>query len=666
MTRITRPHLAAVLLIVAVVQTVELLLLERKYDLFSGGFLQPHSYLSWDDRIIFVVLSLWMDLVFFGLWAATWSWLSIRRGARPALSAYNFLFLTLSITGIGLTAKAKIVSYFNDTLNFLIIKNLGGGSLFEAFSYVSNEASVIVVAILLLAIAYWLGLRLITRYLDLKPAGAHTVKGRLGLLSVVAVITATVILAAAINLDSSLRYGLGKKTSYALISKAFDKVTDFDGDGFGVFAFPVDPEVFDSSIYPGALDRPGNGIDEDGYGGDFLWPGYSPDPFTQMPPRSGDHILLIVLESARWDLPGYLWQTKPVTPNITKLSVENTKVEYAYSHTGYTTSSIQAILSRTLSKRNDRRLLADYLEESGYELSFLSGQDESFGEIAGNTGMNENGRYLFDARSALEDRVFPSKDPGSLRLSEDRIVEQFDKMTGELDWDQPQFIYVNLQAAHFPYTHPGMPSLTNDEPISRSEISEDNRERLAATYWNAIAVADQAVGSMIERLKHLGVYEETVVMITSDHGESLFDDHFLGHGHALNQHQTRIPLIINRPDLGIDTAIGQVDIAELLVELATGRFESGKWQDLERPQLQIVGSLDTPQLVGIVSHGDKRTILDLRTRKVFFSDLGIWQDFDHAWTDPNVADRTKKLILLWETARWQNHLARMKYFNRSP
>ncbi len=86
-------------------------------------------------------------------------------------------------------------------------------------------------------------------------------------------------------------------------------------------------------------------------------------------------------------------------------------------------------------------------------------------------------------------------------------------------------------------------------PISRSNISKDNEIHLRETYWNAIHYADWLVGQVIERLKKLGVYNNTVVLVTADHGESLFDDDFLGHGHFINQQQTHIPLIVNIPNI---------------------------------------------------------------------------------------------------------------------
>jgi len=651
-------RLISILCVVGFVQVLELLLLQRKYDIFTGGFLQPYSYLTWIDRLSFMGLSLWTDLVLFGSIGAAWFWFAGRTQSRQLVATYNFVFLSCSLTAIWLTVKFKALAYFNDTVNFLVIQNLGGGSFPAALSFVANETSIIIISLLILVIFYWIGLLFIRKQSNHNtlPETPASRKSRIGGIAALAVLT--IALVWVINADPRLRYGLQKKTSYTLISSTLDRLTDWDCDGTGLFSFPVDSALLNPSIHPGALDKPGNGLDEDGYGGDFNWKGHTTDPLAQYPPTSGDHIVLIVLESVRGDLLDRSLSGKPVAPSITWLANNGSSIDFAYSHTGYTTSSLKAIFNRELSAGAHFISLVDYLEQSGYRISTISGQDESFGDIALKTGMQGPGRYLFHARSALEDRVYPSKESASLRLSEERVVTQFHQWAAETDWSKPQFLYINLQAAHFPYTHPSMPSLIIDDPIPRREINRDNRDWLEATYWNAVRVADQAVGEIIEHLKSLHVYDKTLLVVMSDHGESLFDDSFLGHGHALNKEQTHIPLIFNRPGIEVQRAVGQTEVAEMLIMAATGRLDNEALNRLGGPVFQFVGSLNKPRLIGMVSRNDVRTILDFRTRKVFFSELKHWEDFESAWTHPDLGPRIKMLIEMWEKTRWEDYRLR--------
>ena len=655
----------AILLSVVVVQIAELLLLQRKYDLFTGGFLQSYSYTSLGDRILFLTLSLWTDLFLIGALGFIWFRAANYKGLRPLPSAYNFASAIIITMAAWLALKYKVLSYFSDALNFTIIKNLGGGSLFEALKYASQELGIIFIFICLATATYLLGRYMIKTVPNIpdnrtRPSGHKSV-----LPWALASLLMTLALIIFVNADPELRYGMKKKTSFYLLTHILNPVSDVDGDGFGELRFPTDPAPFDSSIHPGAFDIPNNDIDEDGYGGDFILSEKAYDSLQSLQPRPGQHILLFFLESTRWDVVGKELNGQIVAPNIMDILRDGSAVPYAYSHTGYTSTSIKATFNRTLSTNPDRITLLDFLRQAEYQLSFISGQDESFADIGNTVGMDADDAYLFDARTAIDDRVYSSKDPASLKLSEERIVKEFKRHTAELDWTRPQFIYVNLQAAHFPYHHPSMPAIINDQPIPRSRISKDNKSWLEATYWNAISNADWAIGEMLEALRMQDVHKDTLVVIMGDHGESLFDDNFLGHGHALNEDQTHIPLIINQPGIEVQEAVGQIDIAELVVSLATDQYNANDWQDTSKAAFQMVGPLGGPQLIGNVRHGEIRTILDLRMRQMYFSDSGIWMDFDDALNDAVYGERTRNLLQQWETFRWLDYQSKHGKYEHS-
>jgi arylsulfatase A-like enzyme len=271
------------------------------------------------------------------------------------------------------------------------------------------------------------------------------------------------------------------------------------------------------------------------------------------------------------------------------------------------------------------------------------------------TGMKNAGISYFDARTAIDDRVFPSKEQGSLRLSEDRVVEQFATRIKEVNFTKPQFFYINLQAAHFPYTHPKMAKRISDHLIPRSEINEENKNWVAETYWNAIANADWAVGKVIDALKAHNQLDKTTIVILGDHGESLFDDGFLGHGHAINDTQTQIPLIINDPSIMVDEPIGQSDVAEMAIRSALGM--ENKWTNNDKTVFQFVGSLSQPALIAHVEKDGVRTLFDFRSEEFFFSDVKSWKSYQEAASDPQYKERVIRLIREWETLRWREHSA---------
>jgi hypothetical protein len=192
-----------------------------------------------------------------------------------------------------------------------------------------------------------------------------------------------------------------------------------------------------------------------------------------------------------------------------------------------------------------------------------------------------------------------------------------------------------------------------DDLIPRSEINMDNRDWVARTYWNAIASADWAVGQVVEALKAKNLFEQTTIVILGDHGESLFDDGFLGHGHAINDTQTQIPLISNDPNIVVEEPMGQVDVAELVVRSALGL--PNQWKNKDKVVFQLVGSLSQPTLIAHVKQDGVRTLFDFRSESVFFSDLNRWQPYGEAIVDVAHKDRVINLLREWEALRWQEY-----------
>lgn len=86
----------------------------------------------------------------------------------------------------------------------------------------------------------------------------------------------------------------------------------------------------------------------------------------------------------------------------------------------------------------------------------------------------------------------------------------------------------------------------------RSEQLPDDVELayIRALYDGGVAACDHAVGELLAELERLGIARETLVVVTSDHGEDLGDRLPLrpgNHGHALYDEQLRVPLILRDP-----------------------------------------------------------------------------------------------------------------------
>jgi arylsulfatase A-like enzyme len=72
-------------------------------------------------------------------------------------------------------------------------------------------------------------------------------------------------------------------------------------------------------------------------------------------------------------------------------------------------------------------------------------------------------------------------------------------------------------------------------------------ERLRAIYDSAISYHDVQVGRLVEQLKSWGIWDQTMLIITADHGEELFEDQRCGHGGSLRDSLIRVPMLIHDP-----------------------------------------------------------------------------------------------------------------------
>jgi len=644
------PWVSSVVAIVATVQVFELILMVRMYGMFSKTFLQPYSIESFSDRAFFISGSLYSDFFLYGILALGFYLLALKFKRSHHTMAYHYFFVTMTISLMLLIAKYKALSYMSDTINFTIAKNIAGGSLLSALKYVAHEAAIIGIIMVGALITYWLGFRFIIKPIVKNIQIDHEVISYKSLLIKTGIaVCILVIFSAILKYDANVRYGVIKKSSYKVLLAGMNQISDLDRDGYGFFAVPEDHAHFDSNIHPGAVDIPGNGIDEDTLFGDFIYEINESKLSIESVEPQYKYVFLIILESARGDMMTTTLEGRHVAPNIQKMAQKGTEYPNVYSHTGFTATSLKALFNGSLIPSRNQSLF-QLMQTLGYKINVFSGQAEDFGNISGDTGMELSSSVFFDASSNIEKRVYPSADLGSLTLSEETVVEGIQSFMNNDMGDEQQFFYINFQAAHFPYDHPGMPRIFDIEPIPRNKISAENKEWLKQTYWNSIAVADDAVGQLVATLEQLGIYDETLFIISSDHGESLFDDGVLGHGHRINDNQLKIPLVLNVPQTKLTAPLGQTDLRYLILDTVGGDEKLTKTNSKlkERPAVfHLIGEINSPVQISH-TYEDERIIFDFRTRMVMFETKQQWQAIDELVEGTPEYLKLMNLVFTWE------------------
>jgi arylsulfatase A-like enzyme len=443
-------------------------------------------------------------------------------------------------------------------------------------------------------------------------------------------IAGSVVLTTAVAASDALENGLLRKPSGQVLRFVLSRVTDLDADGYGLIGRLSDPAPFDGSVFPYAIEIPGNGVDENGIGGDlplarvsFSEASVTAGAWTRTP-----DIVLIGLESFRADVLKSRLGDRAVTPVMNALAESGVSSDAAYSHNGYTVQSRFHLFAGSLLPRPHAPTLIDDFKRNGYVVGYFSGQDESFGSEVYRIGL-DRADAAYDARADVDKRYSTFTTPGSLAIPHQVVHDRVHAFLRDRETDaRPMFLYVSFGDSHFPYGHDGLESLVSDVRLPRGDIVPANHAALWATYLNTVANIDRAVGRVLDSVRRIRGRHPAVI-ITADHGESLFESGFLGHGYGLDDVQTKVPLIVANLPMRIHEPFGHVDLRGALTEALTTPLgqDARPVADFSasRQVFQYLGEIRRPRQVGFLRDG-RRLIYDFRTNRV-----RLWDD---EWVAP--------------------------------
>ncbi len=152
---------------------------------------------------------------------------------------------------------------------------------------------------------------------------------------------------------------------------------------------------------------------------------------------------------------------------------------------------------------------------------------------------------------------------------------------------RPFLLFLNYMDAHQPYfppapydvKYPGKDITMTAErywPIEFEALSgartytDQDRKRDESQYDGAIAYIDAKLGELFAKMQQLGLYDNSIIVLTSDHGQSFGEKGLVGHGSSVYQEQVHVPLIIKY--LGEthakvqDRLVSQIDLLPTILE----------------------------------------------------------------------------------------------------
>jgi len=413
---------------------VDVVLLQRKLNYFTGGFLARDYLAGWGARIVFLASSFLVDFAVLSVVVTGALWVALLARLRPRLALLVASVACLAPLAVVEFANYRLAEYLGDSFDLRLMFELSGRNLSEFFAVSPTGVApdVLWVGVGGAALAGWLGLtvvRELSRHIWARTVGfvnPHALRALIASCSLLTVASVTVVVMR--SASDAMDNGLRRKPTVMALSQLISVVSDVDRDGYGILGRISDPAPFDSRIHPYALDIPGNGVDEDGLAGDLPvdFPSYVEPAVPSGPWQHKPNIMFVLLESVRDDMVGSMVDGHPVTPELDKLAGSGARATAAYSHNGFTVQSRRHLFSGDLAGREGGPTLIDDFKKQGYEVAYFSGQDDSFGGEEGDTGISR-ADVAYDARSDRDRRYSSSATPGSLAVPLAVVLEHVDQ-----------------------------------------------------------------------------------------------------------------------------------------------------------------------------------------------------------------------------------------------
>ncbi len=309
------------------------------------------------------------------------------------------------------------------------------------------------------------------------------------------------------------------------------------------------------------------------------------DSRTSATPRRA---ILIVIDTLRADHLGCYGYERDTSPNIDAFAEQSVLFEHAYAQAPWTVASVASILSSLypqthgLTHAKDNRALAESIELLPERLADDGLATAAF--VANMTLDPTVGFYEgFDEHAIVVDENAAYPDEGT-RINQ-RAIPFLERHA-----DTSFFLYLQYMDPHDPYDDPAGHYRTFDPDYDGSfdgsigplfdamarrrpwTLDDRELEHMIARYDGEIRYVDERVHEVFATLDRLGIADETVVVVTSDHGEQFFEHGGLKHGTSIYDEEVRVPLIVRAPGTSregtrVPNPVALVDVYPTLVEL---------------------------------------------------------------------------------------------------
>jgi arylsulfatase A-like enzyme len=328
------------------------------------------------------------------------------------------------------------------------------------------------------------------------------------------------------------------------------------------------------------------------------------------PPSGAPNIVFITLDTVRADHVSAYGYSRPTTPNLDRFARGGVLFENAIAPVSWTLASHASMFTGLLPQQHGANwavplasspwTLAEILQSRGYETAAFIGNSEYLEKGWGTA----QGFETYDDDSVTVRHNFAQTLVGNAIIQpfyqtfwrfnwfDRRSAQQIDASV--FRWYQgrprrPFYLFINYFDAHDPYLASGAYDhrfgkapmrvvrklrFVLASAVSSHHFSPQEQSLLADSYDNCLASLDNQVGKLLNFFRQSPEWQNTIVIITSDHGEEFGRHGDYIHGYDLYRELLHVPLIIAGPgvpqDARINHVVGTRQLFSTILDLAGG------------------------------------------------------------------------------------------------
>jgi len=282
---------------------------------------------------------------------------------------------------------------------------------------------------------------------------------------------------------------------------------------------------------------------------------------------SPPNVLIVLFDALRPDHLGCYGYGRNTSPEIDALARDSVLCIDAIAQASWTRPSVASLLTscypsthgaldRQHVMRPNLPSLVQALKDVGYETHcFMTnpsclpiwgiGTDfDRFMDLVGPTGVKMDDARVMDAMVA------------SMRYAEGR----------------PWFMFAHLLGTHIPYNAPSPFNTMFRSPDTEAATQESEKQKLIDSYDEEIAYSDSQIGRLVNELRSSGLYDNTLIILTADHGEEFNEHGVCAHGESLYNEELHVPLVMKLPrsdhaGLRYEDILELVDVAPTILDI---------------------------------------------------------------------------------------------------